>query len=172
MACTQTLSGIPQDCAASMGGIKEVYIANHAGVASITVTTDKISAITMTSGATFKKYVLRKQTGSMSSNATIDATTGANFIVTDVVLPFTRMETAKRVEIMALLHAEAAVIVKDANDALWYLGYDEPVVATAADGLTGTNRADRNGYSITLQDNSKALPYEVNASVLDDIVED
>lgn len=155
-----------------MGGIKAVYIANSADVASVTVTTDKISAITMVSGKTFKKYALRKQTGNLASNATIDATTGANFIVSDLVLPFTRMETAKRVEIMALLHAEAVVIVEDANGAFWYLGYDEPVTATAADGLTGTARGDRNGYSITLQDNSKALPYEVTATVIDDIVEE
>ena len=29
MACTQILAGITLDCASSVGGIKEVYIANY-----------------------------------------------------------------------------------------------------------------------------------------------
>ena len=35
MACAQTLNGIINDCAPSMGGIVEAYIANHADVASV-----------------------------------------------------------------------------------------------------------------------------------------
>ena len=71
------------------------------------------------------------------------------------------MDTTKRVEIAALAQSELAVIVKDANGSYWYLGLDAPVKASAGDGLTGTARADRNGYSITLQDNSLDLPANI-----------
>ena len=80
------------------------------------------------------------------------------------------MDTTKRIEISALAQGELAVIVKDANGAYWFLGKDAPVKASAGDGLTGTARADRNGYSITLQDNSLELPLEVDAEIVDDLV--
>ena len=60
--------------------------------------------------------------------------------------------------------------VKDANGIYWYLGYDEPVNASAADGQTGTARGDANRYTITLQDNSKEMPMEVEASIIDGLL--
>lgn len=173
MACLQTLSGIAHDCAPSMGGIVEVYLANFSDVDSITVTDNEISAITMVNDggtppvyATFKKYGFPRNTGSLSSNYTFDATTGAKFVVSDLVMVFTKMETAKRVEISALAQGELVAIVKDANGKYWYLGKDEPLLASAGDGLTGTARADRNGYSFTLQDNSLEMPLEVDPDVI------
>ena len=76
------------------------------------------------------------------------------------------METTKRVEMTALAIGDLAVIVKDANGKYWYLGYDEPVNASAGDGQTGTARGDSNRYTLTLQDESLGLPYEVLASVI------
>jgi hypothetical protein len=87
-------------------------------------------------------------------------------VTTDLVVVFNRMETSKRVEITALAQNDLILVVKDANGKYWLLGKDEPVRATAGDGLTGTARADRNGYSITLQDNSHEMPYEVEASIV------
>lgn len=170
MACSQTLSGLTFDCSPSMGGIVKVYIANHSDVASLTTADDKISVITMANSAKFKAYSFARNTGSLSSNYTIDETTGANFVASDLVIQFNRMETTKRVEITALAQGELAVIVEDANGTLWYLGKDAPVKATAGDGLSGTARADRNGYSITLQDNSLEMPYEVLATALENVI--
>ena len=170
MACAQTLSGLTNDCAASMGGIVEVYIANHADVTAVTLTDNKVSAISLDTGKKFKKYAFPRNTGSLSSNYTIDETTGARFVASDLVLQFNKMDTTKRIEIVALAQGELAIIVKDANGTFWYLGMDAPVKATAGDGLSGTARADRNGYSITLQDNSLLLPYEVLGSIVDALV--
>ena len=153
-----------------MGGIVEALIANHADVTAATVTAGKITAITMASSAKFHRYQLPRNTGSLSSNYTIDDTTGAKFVASDLVLQVNRMDTTKRIEISALAQGELAVIVKDANGAYWFLGKDAPVKALAGDGLTGTARADRNGYSITLQDNSLELPLEVDAEIVDDLV--
>ena len=76
------------------------------------------------------------------------------------------METAKRVEISALAVNDLVAIVKDANGIYWYLGYDEPVNASAGDGQTGTARGDANRYTITLQDNSKEMPMEVDSTIV------
>ena len=153
-----------------MGGILEVLLANREDVASVEAVTGKISGITMEASAKFKKYTFARNTGSMTSTYTIDQASGVKYVTTDLVLQFNRMETTKRVEITALSVNDLVAIVKDANGVYWYLGYDEPVNASAGDGQTGTARGDANRYSITLQDISKEMPMEVDASVIEGLL--
>lgn len=160
MPCIQTLSGIARDCASNMGGILEVLLANKSEVTT-TLTSGKITAVTMAGDAKFHKYQFAPEVASMSSNFQVNAQNGTKYVQTDLLMVFNRMETAKRVEIMAMAQGELVAIVKDANGLYWFLGMDEPITISAGDALTGTARADRNGYSATLQDNSLELPYEV-----------
>lgn len=161
MACSQTLSGISNDCASNMGGIVEVYLANKADVSSVTITTNKVTAISMNSTAKFKTYHFRPNTSSMSSNYQVNQENGTSYVQTDLLMVFNRMETSKRIEVTAMAQGELCAIVKDANGLYWMLGIDNPLVLSAGDGLTGTARADRNGYSVTLQDNSLEMPVEI-----------
>lgn len=170
MSCIQTLSGLAKDCAANMGGIVEVMIANFADVTGVTITDCVISAVTMATDAKFKKYSFAKNTGSLTSTYNIDAASGVKYVTSDLLLQFNRMETSKRVEITALSLGDLAVIVKDANGKYWYLGKDEPVNASAGDGQTGTARGDANRYTITLQDESLEMPYEVDDTIIPSIV--
>lgn len=160
MSCIQTLKGITLGCDASIGGIKEVYIANYADVASTTVKGDEIVDIQMASSAKFKKYQFKKNTASMTSTLNV-SDTGANLVVTDLELSFLKQETAKRVEMTALSLGELAIIVADANGKYWFLGKDMPVVASAGTGETGTNFSDANRYGITLEDTAFTYPFEV-----------
>lgn len=160
--CTQTISGLAKDCATSKGGIKTVYIANYEDVTEVTVADNKITGITLAEGKKFLQYNFRKGTASMSSNLTVDAANGVNFVTTDLNLSFLRMETQKRVEMSALAVNELAVIVEDANGIFWYLGYDEAVTASAGTAETGQARTDGSKYGITLQDTASTFPYEVD----------
>lgn len=171
MPCIQTLSGLAKDCAANMGGIVEAYIANFDDVTEVTVSSGIITAITMATSAKFKKYNFAKNTGSLTSTYTMDPASGVKFVTSDLVLQFNRMQTTARVEISALALADTVVIVKDANGKYWYLGYDEPVTASAGDGQTGTARSDANRYTITLQDNSHEMPYEVDSAIIAALVD-
>lgn len=172
MPCSQTLAGIPNDCATSRGGILDVWIGNYADIASKSLTDDIVSAITLTEGgAKLKHYDIRKGTGSMTSTLTVDTPNGVNSVSTELALTFVRMETSKRVEIDNLSRGDLVAIVKDANGKYWYLGYDEPVVATAGTGQTGTARTDGNSYQLTLTDQSSGFPREVDAEALKDIVD-
>ena len=161
MACSQTLSGLVHDCSPSMGGIKTVYLANKADVASITETSGKITAITMETAKYFHKYDFQKNAGSLSSNWQINNDNGVRYVQSDLLLVFSKMETTKRVEVSAMAAGELCAIVEDNNGVYHFLGKDEPLVISAGDGLTGAARGDRNAYSITLQDNSLDLPEEV-----------
>lgn len=170
MPCIQTLAGLAKDCSPSMGGIVEVLIANFDDVTAKTLTSEKITTITMAtegqSTAKFKKYAFRKNTAALTSTFTKDVAAGTCFVTSELSLQFNRMETVKRVAISALAMGDLVVIAKDANGAYWYLGYDEPVNLSAGDGQTGTAKADANRYAITLQDESKVLPYEVDSSII------
>lgn len=170
MSCIQTLSGLAKDCSANMGGIVEVLIANFDDVTEVAVTDGQISTITMAASAKFKKYNFAKNTGSLTSTYNIDAASGVKYVTTDLLLQFNRMETSKRVEITALALGDLAVICKDANGKYWYLGKDEPVNASAGDGQTGTARSDANRYTITLEDESLEMPYEVDPTIISGIV--
>lgn len=170
MACTQVLAGITLDCASSVGGIKEAYIANYDDIDMVTVADDKVTQITMKENAKFKKYQFRKQTGSMTSTLNVDEVAGINYVSTELSLVFTKMETSKRIEIAALSIGQLAVIVKDGNDKYWYLGYNDYVSAVNGGGATGTAKGDSNNYSITLKDESDSYPYEVDTLVIEDVV--
>ena len=170
MPCIQTLSGLARDCSSNMGGILEVLIANSDDVTGVTLSEGIISTISMATTAKFKRYTFAKNTGSLTSTYTLDPASGVKYVTSELLLQFNRMETQKRVEITALAMGDLVCIVKDANGKYWYLGKDEPVNASASDGQTGTARADANRYTITLQDESLEMPYEVDASIVDALV--
>ena len=168
MSCAQTISGIAKDCSASMGGIKKAWIANQEDVSAVTVTTGKVTGLTMETSKVFKEFAFRKGVSSFTSTLNSDPANGTSFVSTEINLVFSKMESTNRAEMSALAVGELYVIVQDMNDALWFFGYDEPVVASAGDGQTGVARTDRNGYSITLLDNSKEFPMEATTDALDD----
>lgn len=170
MPCLQTLSGLARDCSSNMGGILEVLIANADDVTSVTLSEGIISTVSMATSAKFKRYTFAKNTGSLTSTYTLDPASGVKYVTSELLLQFNRMETQKRVEITALALGDLVCIVKDANGKYWYLGKDEPVNASASDGQTGTARADANRYTITLQDESLEMPYEVDASIVDALI--
>lgn len=166
MGCSQTLSAIAKDCNSNIGGIKRVLLANADDVTAVSITDDVISAITMASSKKFLEYQFRPNTGSISSNYQVSDNGASPYVQTDLVMAFSRLETSKRVAIIALAQADLVAIVEDMNGKYWYLGYDAPLHLSAGAALSGTARADRNGYDVTLIDESHDLPYEVSDAII------
>lgn len=138
----------------------EVIAISHETVNGVDIENNIVMDII--SDDSYVKYHFSRNTGSMVSTYQISPENGTRYVQTELTLVFNRMDTAKRIEMSALAQNDLLLIVKDANGKYWLLGKDEPVRATAGDGQTGTARADRNGYSITFQDNSFEMPYEVD----------
>ena len=169
MACSctnQTIAGLCRDCEGSLGGIVSVYLANYKENI-FTVTSGAVSAVD--SAVSFYEYQFRKNTGSMTSTLNIDPANGVNFVQTDLVMLFSRMETKKRIEMAALSVGQLAGIVKDANGKYYALGVSEPLEASAGDGQTGTARTDGNRYSITHTDNQESFPPLIPDSVMESV---
>ena len=172
MSCSQVLNGIAADCQTNVGGVREVYIANYDDVSAVTLdeTSNMIKTITMADTAKFKKYSFKKNTSAMTSTLNVDPANGINFVQTDLSLVFAKQETVKRMEIAKLSLGELRVIVLDANGKYWFLGKEEFVSATAGTAETGTNRTDGNKYTITLTDYSASYPYEVDPTIVAELI--
>ena len=163
MACNSyTLSGLNTICKeTSFGGIKEVLIAPYEDVSAVTVdATAHTLSVTMETGKKFKQYKLLKSTGGLTSTLNASATPASSF-THEVTLQFMKMDTAKRMEVMALMMSACAVIVLDTNGHYWYLGKDNYVECNAGSATTGVASSDSNHYELTLTDTSAELPYEV-----------
>lgn len=163
--CSQTLKGLELTCDTSKGGIKEVYIAKFPGMSTagteasgLTISAGTVTAID--SGVTFYKYEFRRNTGSMTSTLNVDDANGTNYVSTDLVLQFNKMETVKRVEMTSLSLQECLVVVLDSNNLAWVLGVNEAVTATAGTGQTGQAKGDGNFYQLTMQANDDTYPLE------------
>ena len=173
MSCiSKTISGLAHDCSSNIGGISKIWITGYKEGAA-TIESDVITgfneAVTLES---WKPFAFRKGAASMTKTANIDDANGINYITTELVINFSRMETTKRIEMQALLLDEVMVIVKDSNGVYWFLGYDEPVTASGGGGQTGQAKTDANQYTITLKDESHELPYEVSKSFGETLTKD
>ena len=164
-----TIAAIAKQCRDNAGGIKAIYITDADSVSAVTVdaTAETVTNIAMSGSAKFAKWEFAAQTGTFTSTATISEENGTLFFQSDVALVFGQMEKVKRLQIMAATVSNTIVVVKDSNNRLFYLGYDNPLSASAAGGEAGTAMGDRNGYTITLSDFSKALPMEIDMQVSD-----
>lgn len=154
MACSnQTLAGLSGACDTSRGGIVEAYIINYDDVTAIAyddTANTKITGVTLASGKTWYKYSFKPNTGSLTSTLNVDNAAGVNYVSSELVLQFSRMDTQKRIEMKALALNDLRVIVKDANGKFWFLGAEEPVSASGGSANSGQQRGDGNYFSITL----------------------
>lgn len=174
MGCSKyLLQGIVNDCQASVGGVVEVYLAKRDGITGVSAATktdeegreyDIITAITVDTATTFIKYWVRKNSSSMTS--TLNVGDSSSYYSTELNLTFSRMNAAKRMEMLAMAFEDLVAIVKDANGEYYYLGLDNPVSASAETGETGQQRSDANQYTVTLLDESAELPHFIEESVV------
>lgn len=171
-----TLTGMDNVCKeSSFGGVKAVYVAPYADIKSVTAAKEgevnnKIQGIEMQDGKKFLKYALLKSTSGLTSTLNTSETS-ASYFTNEVTLQFMKMETSKRMEMMALMMTPCAVIVEDGNGLYWYLGFDNYVEASAGSAQTGTATGDSNHYELTLTDTSAELPMEVPADVLTSVID-
>ena len=171
MGCSSiTLNGINTGCRDNIGSIKEVLIVKRDEI-TIPTTSDMtegvITTLELKDDSKFARYRFRKNTSNMTTTMSVDDAVGTMSFNTEVTLQFNKLETKKRLELMALALDDLVVIVLDGNGVYWFLGMDFPVSVTSLNGETGTVFTDFSGYRITLTDNARELPFEVSASALE-----
>lgn len=168
MACsTLTLGAISPECMNARGGIKDIWIIKSDEIASVTVDTSTGTVTDITTTGTvgaekqFAHWQFRPETANATSTGTFDNAAGTYYIQTDLVLSFSKMDSVKRLQITAATLEYTNVVYLDSNGHLFYMGIDEPCYTSALTAQTGTAKADKNGYDITISTQEYELPRQV-----------
>ena len=154
MSCVLS-NGQARDCSDSLGGIVEVLISERDNITATTLENGDISAITQSGATNFYRYELKKESGSLTSTATVDQTGGTSFYDNVVAFTINKMSAVKSNEIKMLMLARLFVIVKDNNGVYWSLGNDNFAEGSSLVGQTGQAYGDPNQYQIELTDKSQ-----------------
>ena len=173
--CKYALSGITLQCESNRGGLRAIYIANYsedlladfrARVASGDTAATQIAATALTAATVeWHKYEFKRNTASFSQSLQVGDQNAGNYVTTDIVMQFGRMDTTKRIEMRALTLNEVMVVAVDSNGTAWLFGLDEPVVASDASGVSGTQKSDANMYELHLQANDDSFAFEVTGDL-------
>lgn len=166
MACNTIKSFDMDMCVSNLGGVKNIWLANYVeDAATIATSGDTEGTVTaFASGVTWQKYPMRKNVASMTSTLNV-GDEGSSYVSTEISMVFSRMDTPKRLAVVALAIGECMALVEDANGNLWFCGKDNPLGCTAGTGETGTAKGDPNHYTVVLTDESLEYPHQVSADL-------
>ncbi len=181
MACRKLIGIAKDSCKSNIGGLfTTVWATNRS---NLTITKEVNASTGEETGyvelawktgftqADMVSYAFRKQSSALTSEGTVNDATGTAMFTNNLNLVFARQDVAKRMAIQALaLQEDLAVIVKDANGEIYFLGIEDSVTATSIGAETGTAATDANQYTITLTDLTAELPYFVKQATLDTLL--
>jgi hypothetical protein len=165
MSCALT-QGYTFDCKDNIGGLKSVWFIGWNDVASVTVASGLVSAITKASGKVFYKYQLVRNTASFTENIAGSIENGTVVYNQELVIVINKMQVSVRNEILLLAKNNMMAVVEDQNGRYWLAGrFNGLDLLTGVIG-TGTAQTDRNGYSLTFSGGEREAAPEVASAVI------
>ena len=169
MSC-EALQSIAKTCDNNTGGIRTVWICQQENVTTATVAGGAWTVSTLTLTANANVYAINRNTGNYTEETAQDLLNGSTLVTQTITLMFNRRDKEKSEAIHVLGSGQQylAVFVLDANGKYWYF---ENVQLTATGEGSGTARADRSKYSVTLLAEADHLAYEVNSDQIENIGE-
>ena len=173
MACELT-AGFLLDCKDTIGGIKAIYLQQHADFYSgvtIDPNTEEVSALPEED---VYKYMCPKHTGSFTEEEASSVENGTIFYTQTVTATFFKLTAARRKQLELVAKNRLVVFVQDNNDNIWMVGRMDGAEVTAMTTATGVAKGDLNGYTITFtaEEAHKAYRLESFTSVPFDNFED
>ena len=99
MSCPLS-TGFARDCSDSVGGVDEFYLLSRDTMTAFTEANSEVTAIT-DGGATWRKYELKKEVGSVVATTTVDPANGTRF--SDGLLSFS-INKFTAAKILSLIH--------------------------------------------------------------------
>jgi len=168
MACT-TLTSILKGCDSNIGGITSIYVNDMDNVTGPISVTDYVIDDFGTLVDPFIPFEFRRNTGMYTEEAAIDLVNGSSFYTQTVTLIFHRREAAKSkaIKILGEGQRDLALVVGDANGKYWY--FPKAQLTAVTEG-SGTAKADGSKYSVTFVAENEQLAYEVDATIIPDII--
>ena len=183
MACTPqgALNGITYDCANIIGGIKKLYVGYKRGdgatiygyedITGVTVDVDYTSgtfgqitlAAPTASGSVFQEIQFNLKDGvSVFTDVVTISADGTKEVVPTIMVELPLMDAAKMTELSNLSQGgvELVALVATAAGTYHLVGADFGLYAGTVDGTSGTGRAEKNRYQLTLTGSEGELAYQ------------
>lgn len=170
MACSLTLTDISYSCDdLGIGGIVELHIANRSdalGVLTYNETTRVVSAASGAATAAQLSFNLKDGFSVFSEVKTVSAD-GITSTVPTISVELSKMDAAKITELenISSAGAELVAFVKTAAGTYHVSGLDYGLYASTVDGNSGTGRAEKNRFQLTLTGEENGLSYSVDSGV-------
>lgn len=165
MACALT-SSYTLDCRDNVGGIKKVYLTEHANVTAITSASGVITAITMAASKVFRTYELEKETGEFTENYQTNDANGTLFFEQDLTFPIRKMTAAMSSEIKLIAQNRLAIITLDRNGKYMLLGENNGVEFQPSTAKSGKSMGDFNGYTLVFKGKEESFAKEVSSGII------
>ena len=148
-------------CKDAIGGIVEVLFAKKGATVYTAIVNGAVADIT--SGTSFYRYVLTKNSGSFQQTVTSSIENGTVFYEQVLTIQFPKLEASVSSELESLLKNQLAIIVRDTNDNFHIMGYEFGAEVTGGTIGTGTTKGDVNGYNVVFTAQEKSIaPFAPN----------
>ena len=173
MACTVTLADILYSCDdLGVGGIVELHVANKSNAESALTgvgSADRaITAATAVSGIVELGFNLKDGFSVFSEVKTVNAD-GTTTTVPTISVELPKMDADKITALnnIAKGGAELVAFVKTAAGTYHVSGLDYGLYASTVDGNSGTGRAEKNRFQLTLTGEENGLSHSISSADFD-----
>ena len=169
MACTVTLADIDYTCDdLGIGGIVELHIANRSTAESAltyNIDTRVVSDATAISDVVNLGFNLKDGFSVFSEVKTVNAD-GTTTTVPTISVELPKMDATKITNLNEIAKggAELVALVKTAAGTYHVSGLDYGLYASTVDGNSGTGRAEKNRFQLTLTGEENGLSYSIDAA--------
>lgn len=150
MACLINNGLLNDQCQFLIGGLKNIYLANADEVTSITDTDtdDILDTITMTSGSTFYKFDLSKDTS--SSTEVLTVSNGNKYILSTITFVVPKSDTEAILTAEKLALGKFVAITETRMGKYKVFGLTNPLEATVGELNSGAGEGDSAGLNFQL----------------------
>jgi hypothetical protein len=168
MACGALTYGFDYECNDGIGGIKpgSILVTQWDNISDYTVTSGEVTDITQAGATNFFRYQVRKFIAGDTTEGVNDPKMGTVSFTSTFTFTLFNLSASKNTQLELLMSKPLAVIYQDNNDVYHVLGITNGAEVTAVQRVTGVDKQDMNGYTITVTAEEKVFPYTVDSTVV------
>jgi hypothetical protein len=164
--CEALSDSILKGCLDNAGGLKRLWLYNHcaATVADSSPTGYKELTLTGLTGKLYK-FEFNKGNANYTELQGGEEANGVQFYTQTVSIKLNRREKSKRAIIVAMSKfRKLGAVIEDNNGLFWLLGEVDGLVLTGNEGGSGAQKADHNGYTLTLVGEETEAASEISSA--------
>lgn len=147
MAC-DLIQGNEVLCRDSVGGVKNLYIANYTNVQSYTVSSGVCTAITMVPGTKFFTFQLEKENATYENKLVGSVENGTTYYESTFTHTMKKLSASMKNSIKVLGQSRLVVIIEDNNSVKHVLGLVNGVDCVDVTMTSGKAFGDMNGATM------------------------